>query len=854
MDHWNSIINTRKGRYKERIKMIQNNLHKSSVEHSPVGYLYNRIIYDDKGNPKDYEILEINKSFESMVGFQAKDLISTRISQLYQATAKDGSSWHDFQKDIFKNYKKNQFEYSFDFADKHYRVKSHRFEEDYLIMYLIDISAEVRNTEALKILSDNVPIQVWYLSDAQTYVSANQAHADFVGLEKEVLAFRDINELFSKEEAKICIVGNKKVFEKQKQIVVKSWLHNSQGQKRLLKIRKNPHFDLNGEIEFIICSAEDITEQYISEDQNKIKERILYSTIAFTQELLTNKDPYSALGNGIEMLGNATNVDRVYYWENHYDQGSKQWLTSQRLEWCLGDIEQQIDNPELQNIPFDQVGEFIETLSRNKPFSTHIKDMDEGDATKQSLEAQDILSILVLPIFVKEEFRGYVGFDSCHFEKEWSYVEISLLTSFVLLYAKSLERNYLEEQVEQVSENFNNFFNMIRDLLFVIDYEGNIIDVNRSVLKKLGYSRSELLGKSITMIHPIDQVKAAYKDMEGLISGRIKYCNLPVITKKGEIFPAETRISEGVWNGESVLFGVSKDISELSMSEEKFSKAFTDSGVSMFISKVKNGEILEVNDTFVEFSGHKKEEIIGKTTRDIQLIARYNSRDEILAEIQEKGKVKDKEIEMLGNNHAIRKGLINIVPVKINNEMCFLSSIIDITERSNYAEKMRDLLQRDGLTGVYNRRYVYDRAEEIIKVYKETKELFSVSILDLDDFKLINDTYGHHVGDYVLTEFTKIVTSKLSPQDILGRYGGEEFIVIHPYADRDKSKLILDKVLDYIRRKTFVYDGHHIKVTFSAGIAACEELSKDEVKIDKLVQLADARMYCAKKSGKNKIV
>ena len=358
-----------------------------------------------------------------------------------------------------------------------------------------------------------------------------------------------------------------------------------------------------------------------------------------------------------------------------------------------------------------------------------------GDA-KKILEAQDILSILILPVFVENEFRGYVGFDSCRAEKEWSYVEISLLNSFVLLYVKTLERHILEKKVMQVNENFNNFFNMIQDSLFVLDYEGHIIDINNTVLNKSGYSRDELVGKSVLMLHPKDQAKAAQKNIQDLISGELDCCMIQSITKKGHIFPVETRVTQGLWNGEKALFCISQDI----------------------------------------------------------------------------------------------------------------------TERRKYEEKIRDLSNKDGLTGAYNRRYIYELAEEIIEAYKTKKEIFSVSILDLDNFKLINDSYGHQVGDYVLKEFTKVVRENLSPQDVLGRYGGEEFIIIHPHTDREKCKSTLNQVLNRVGAQNFVHKEHSMKITFSAGMASSEELKTEDINIDQLVQLADTRMYYAKKCGKNQVM
>lgn len=614
-------------------------------------------------------------------------------------------------------------------------------------------------------------------------------------------------------------------------------------------------FNSQDKIEYKIYPAEVVTDQYINKEKNEIKDRILYSYMDFTQELLTNEDHYSALSNGLEMLGNATQVDRVYYWENHFDKELKKWFTSQKFEWCLDKSKQEINNPKLQNISFEDVGDFIGILSQNKTFSAHVKDISKKKyKTRQILEDQAILSVLVIPVFVEDEFRGFIGFDSYNFEREWTEVEISLLNSFVLLYEKTIERRNLGRDLEQVKENFNNFFNMIQDLLFVLDYNGNIIDVNQSVLNRMNYGKEELLGQSVLKLHPKHRAEEVKIKMKDLLEKKCNSCSIPAITKDGEIFPIETRISEGLWNQEKVFFAVSKDITELTMSEEKFSKAFNNSGVSMLITNFESGKISEVNNTFLDLVGYKKEEIIGKTILDLNMFRGYKEREKLIQEIDTYGKISDMEIEILNKDNNLRKAIVNIVPLQLNNHMFLLTSILDITTRIQYEEKILDISNRDYLTGVYNRRYVYSRAKEIIEEHKRTNKIFSVSIIDIDNFKLINDTYGHVAGDFILKEFTKVMNERLRPYDILGRYGGEEFILILNHADLEKSYLILKRILNYIRNKTFLFDGNFIKLTFSAGIASCQELSQDEIEIDKLVKIADRKMYLAKDNGKNEII
>lgn len=178
----------------------------------------------------------------------------------------------------------------------------------------------------------------------------------------------------------------------------------------------------------------------------------------------------------------------------------------------------------------------------------------------------------------------------------------------------------------------------------------------------------------------------------------------------------------------------------------------------------------------------------------------------------------------------------------------------DITERIEYEKKILELSNRDTLTNAYNRRYVYERAQEIIEIYNRTGQLFSVCILDIDHFKNINDDYGHQIGDCVLKEFTKIIDNNLRPYDILGRYGGEEFIVVLTNTDIEDSILVIERILNIIRKKEFNFEGNKISFTFSAGISNCKEILKEQIIIDNLIELADKRMYQAKNAGRNKII
>lgn len=839
---------------RESFKISRNSFYQSVVEQTAVGYSYNRVIYDENGLPIDYEFVEMNKAYESMLGILERDWIGKRISVLYEQINKEPLNWSDYHQTIFAKQMKKETDMKFKHANKFYRVKIHFPNKDHIIISLTDVTIEIEDTQKIQTLFDSVPIQVWYLKDAETYLSANKVHADFIGVASEDLADKDLNELLASTNADVCIKSNQAVFKEKRRLISQEWVNNSQGEKRLLKITRDPKLNEQGDVDFVICAAEDITEEHKNTQEKEIQERILYSTIDFTQELLTNKNLKEALASGIRMLGDATKVDRVYYWENHYDTESKQWLTSSKIDWHLDGTQSLISDTKHQAVPFEQLADFMGSLSQRQTVRFHTKNLSEMSSTKLFLEGEKTLSALAIPIFLKNKFIGFVGFDSYNHEREWTEVEVSLLKSFVLLYEEALERKLLEDEITQKNDNLFNFFNMIEDLFIVLDNDGTIIDVNNNVLERLNYEKSELLGASYLKLHPVEEIAKIEEDFDELLTEGTEYFKLNVVTKDGIKFPIEVRNSRGVWNGKPVIFAVGKDVSELVLSEDKFSKAFNNSGVSMFISRFEDGEILEVNDKFIDFFGYEKSEVIGKTTLDIKMTKEYETRDLFKELIQTDQKIVDFEIEYIDKHKQIRTGLTNIVPVRINGEECLLTSIIDISERIKNEKEIIELSTRDYLTNVYNRRFIYEVLEEIIQDSKREKAVFSLAIIDIDNFKSINDQYGHQVGDDVLIEFSKVIRESLRSNDILGRYGGEEFIIIVNHADIDKSYTVLERILENIRDTIFTQNEEQIELTFSAGLSSSQELSQEDLTIDGLVELADKRMYRAKNKGKNQII
>ena len=146
------------------------------------------------------------------------------------------------------------------------------------------VQLERKRSEEQTLLLDNIEHQIWYLTDKETYGVVNKAHAKFLGLEKEELEEKDLYDIIGVEEADICIANNREVFEKKKQSHIEEWIKNVRGETRLLSITRTPKIDENGNVEYVICAAEDITERKKAEEKIKEADIIINKSpaVAFT--------------------------------------------------------------------------------------------------------------------------------------------------------------------------------------------------------------------------------------------------------------------------------------------------------------------------------------------------------------------------------------------------------------------------------------------------------------------------------------------------------------------------------------------------------------------------------------------
>lgn len=198
---------------------------------------------------------------------------------------------------------------------------------------------------------------------------------------------------------------------------------------------------------------------------------------------------------------------------------------------------------------------------------------------------------------------------------------------------------------------------------------------------------------------------------------------------------------------------------------------------------------------------------------------------------------------------------IQVYRMGADDLMCKPLDLDELVARLDRQYRRKRWLERlvfvDELTGAYNRKFLLDSYHRVCSEARRTNEPFSVAMLDLDNFKKINDTYGHLAGDQVLSSFSKFIRERLRETDIFFRYGGEEFTLLLPRTDKEESRTLLLRMLTEFTtlRYDFAEDPNYT-ISFSAGVCEVNEYDKP---LQQWVEAADASLYQAKRKGKNRI-
>ncbi len=240
-----------------------------------------------------------------------------------------------------------------------------------------------------------------------------------------------------------------------------------------------------------------------------------------------------------------------------------------------------------------------------------------------------------------------------------------------------------------IENNFRNFFENNIDFLFILDMKGNVIEMNSAVKEILGYQESELIGESVLLVHPPEFRDEASKIVHQMLNKEVDSCPIPLLTKSNNYIPVETRVFPGTWNSQPALIGVSRNLTDLKLSEEKFSQVFNLSPILKAISSVDTGIFIDVNRQFLNTLGYSREELIGKNSKDLHLFADFNERVKALKLFETQGYLENFETQILSKTGEVFDCLFSIEKIKIQTHEYLLTSANNITKLKNAENKIK---------------------------------------------------------------------------------------------------------------------------------------------------------------------
>jgi diguanylate cyclase (GGDEF)-like protein/PAS domain S-box-containing protein len=291
------------------------------------------------------------------------------------------------------------------------------------------------------------------------------------------------------------------------------------------------------------------------------------------------------------------------------------------------------------------------------------------------------------------------------------------------------------------------------------------------------------------------------------------------------------------------IIGLRIDITELKQREASFRLLFEGNPVPMIVCDPVDAQILSVNDAAIAHYGYERQDFEKLTIRHIQAFEAElpwmgdHTEDEATARTWKHVKADGTLIDLaIYSRHLIYDGR----PV-------ILLALMDITERKRAEERLTFVAQHDGLTGLPNRNLLRQRMDEILSRTRRTGEKVALLFLNLDNFKTINDTLGHDIGDELLRSVTKRLRSSLREEDAVARLGSDEFAIVQTQIGRPEDIVLLAKRLLEIVSQPYLFSGHSVVIGASIGIALAPGDGDDS---DKLLKSADMALSRAKRDAR----
>jgi len=442
------------------------------------------------------------------------------------------------------------------------------------------------------------------------------------------------------------------------------------------------------------------------------------------------------------------------------------------------------------------------------------------------------------------------------------------VAGFIMNIRDVTERKHLEIQKEaaqkslrESEEKYRTILEKMEEGLFELDLKGNITFVNDAECRKLGYSREELTGMNYRQLQDENTAKKTRQIFSEVYKKEepIQLLDVEIIRKNGskafnEISVSLLKDKQGKATG---FRGISRDVTVrrqmeemIRQSEEKYRTIINEVDEWYFEIDLA-GNVIFVNDAIVRSVGYPPERLIGLNYKSFTSEERSGEVFKIFRQVYEtREPIKNFPYEFVLPDGKITFFELSVFP-KLDDQgkvVGFRGVGHDVTERKRTEEQLNYIATHDLLTGLPNRMLLMDRLKMATAQAKRNAQKLALMMLDLDNFKNVNDSLGHMVGDKLLKEISLRLTGRLRQNDTICRLGGDEFIILLPAIERVEDAVEVAKIILESFEQSFICNDHLINSSISIGIAIYPDDAQD---IDVLMKNADMAMYYVKAHGRN---
>lgn len=453
-----------------------------------------------------------------------------------------------------------------------------------------------------------------------------------------------------------------------------------------------------------------------------------------------------------------------------------------------------------------------------------------------------------------------------------------------------LHQNHLEETVRQRTaelesrsnalaeseEKFRLISTTAKDAIAIVGTEEQVVYWNPAAEKLFGYEANQAIGKNLhTLLTPVryrDEAHSGFERFRQYGEGNLigKTLELTALHKSGEEFPIELSISAFMFSNSWHALGIIRDITEHKKLEYNlrtsalYTRSLLEASLDPLVTISSDGKIMDANNATEKVTGCMRNELIGSDFSDY--FSEPNKARAGYQQVFEDGFVTDYPLVLQHKSGSTVDVLYNASVYRNENGEIqgVFAAARDITEQKKLEDQIRQLAFYDPLTQLPNRRLLKDRLSQAIVASKRSGCYGAVMFLDLDNFKPLNDTYGHVVGDLLLIETAKRLKSCVREMDTVARFGGDEFVVLLSELNVDnaesiiQARIVAEKICTALSEAyclsikdegaaEFTVE-HHCTASIGVRVFINHEGSQDDI-----INAADAAMFQAKEAGRNLI-